>query len=546
MAGQAGTETLNAPPPAVESAYAPAGAKVVVGPGAVAAAPASAPGHPGGEQRAVPLPPLTPGASHPLRTLVISLVVLVAVALIVLVGWRAHAKGLQAQATLRAQTANRPIPVVTAVAHRGDMPIYIEGLGAVTPFNVVTIHTRVDGQIMKLNFKEGQIVKEGDPLVQIDPRPYQVQLAQAQAQLAKDQAALANAKSNVSMDQSARNAISAQQLANDVATQDQDVAATQIDQAQIDSAKLELTYSNITSPITGRVGLQLVNLGNIVQTSDSTGICVITQLQPIAVEFSVNEDDIPRIMNGSATAPPLEVDAYDRDNTRRLAVGKLLAIDSEIDPTTGTVKLKATFDNKDNALFPNQFVNAHLLVKTERNAVLVPTQAVQQGPDSTFVYVVKGDAGGGSAGAPADVARTARPEAQDQPAQAEQSGGDRSAAAEHASGPAAAGAGGKAGGWGHGGAEATVSVQAVTLGASDGTQTVIATGLQSGTVVVTDGVDKLQEGSKVTPRTGAPDKPAGDSAAAAGGAATQPTTQATGHRHRHSQPSDQDDSTPTP
>jgi len=330
-----------------------------------------------------------------------------------------------------------PPPVVVAKARIGNLPIYLVGLGSVTPFQLVNVQTRVDGQIMSLSFKEGQIVHEGDPLAEIDPRPYQVMLTQAQGQMAKDQAALINANLNVMRDREAikTNAIPQQQLDTDVATAAQAEGAVKVDQGQIDAANLDLTYCHMTAQATGRVGLQLVNVGNIVHATDTTGITVITQLQPIAVVFSIPEDHIPQVMGHSQTAPPLPVEAYDRANVNKIAEGKLLAIDSQVDSTTGQVKLKATFDNKDYALFPGEFVNAHLLVDTLKKVVLVPTGAVQQGPDSTFVYVVKSDN--------------------------------------------------------------TVEVRKVTPGPSEGDVASIADGLNAGEVVVTDGVDKLTDGAKV-------------------------------------------------
>ena len=265
------------------------------------------------------------------------------------------------------------------------------GLGNVTPFNTATIRSRVDGQIMKVDFVEGQLVKEGEPLFEIDPRPYQVMLDQAKGQMVKDQAQLQNANLNVKRDTEAKEAIAAQQLDTDKATQAQDQGAVTIDQAAIDSAKLQLEYAHITAPFAGRIGLRLVDVGNLVHATDSTGLAVITQEQPIAVIFSLPEDDIPRVMASMNKSKDLKVDAYARDLRTLLATGKLLTIDNEVDPTSGTFKLKAEFPNKDNVLFPSQFVSARLLAETITNTIIVSSAAVQQGPDFSYIYVVKPD-----------------------------------------------------------------------------------------------------------------------------------------------------------
>ena len=291
----------------------------------------------------------------------------------------------------QANGAGRATPVVVATAREGELGLYLVGLGSVDPFYTVTVHTRVDGEIMSVGFQEGQMVKKGDPLIEVDPRPYEATLLQAQGQLEKDQAELVNAKLNVQRDTDAGSAVSAQQLSTDVATEQQTEGAIKVDQATINSAQLNITYSHITSPIDGRIGLRLVDPGNIVHATDTSGMAVITQLQPIALLFSLPEDDIPRVMKSMAQNPNLPVEAYSRDSRTRLATGKLLTIDNEVDPTSGTFKCKAVFDNKDNSLFPSQFVNARMLVDTRRNAVIVPAAGVQQGPDSTFVYVVQPD-----------------------------------------------------------------------------------------------------------------------------------------------------------
>jgi membrane fusion protein, multidrug efflux system len=379
-------------------------------------------------------------------------------------------------AARRAAMAARPVPVVSAVSRVGDLPQYLTGLGNVIPLKSVTVRTRVDGQVDSVSFVEGQLIHEGELLAQIDPRPFQVQQKQAEGQLAKDQAAYNVAKINVQRDKEAlaANAIAAQLLDTDQSAMDQATAAMKVDQSQIDSAKLQLTYCKVTSPITGRIGLRLVDPGNIVHASDSTGIAVIAQRQPITLVFSLPEDVVGQVEKKINAGETLGVDAFDRDMKIKLATGTLLASDNQIDPTTGMLKFKAIFPNEDDSLFPNQFANARLLIDTVQNAVLVPTDAVQHGLNSaTFVYVVKFDAAGGEAEAA----------------------------------PAGAGRGAGGGGGGGGGARqqgaaagkpGTVEMHDVVVGPSEGDMTVIASGLNAGETVVTEGVDKLTDGSKVT------------------------------------------------
>jgi multidrug efflux system membrane fusion protein len=270
------------------------------------------------------------------------------------------------------------------------VPVYLNGLGNVTAFYTVTVNSRVDGQIMKVDFNEGDLVKEGQVLFEIDPRPYQVQLEQAQGTLAHDQATLGEAQIDLDRYKTAyaRNAIAKQQLDDQQQTVLQDEGTVKQDTANVDNAKLQLTYANVTAPITGVVGLRLVDPGNIVHAAASTGMLVITQLQPISVLFTIPEDSLPEVTQKLRTGAHLPVDAYNRDDSKKLASGKLATIDNEIDSTTGTSKLKATFDNKDYALFPQQFVNIHLLVDTLQNQVVVPNVAIQNGQQGTFVYVV--------------------------------------------------------------------------------------------------------------------------------------------------------------
>jgi membrane fusion protein, multidrug efflux system len=282
------------------------------------------------------------------------------------------------------------LPVVVANATHSSIPVYLNGLGNVTAFYTVTVKSRVDGQLMKVDFKEGDLVKEGQVIAEIDPRPYQVQLELAQATLAHDQALLDNAKVDVERYKTllATDAIPKQQLDTQVALVAQYEATTKQDVATIDNAKLQLVYAKVTAPITGVVGLRLVDPGNIVHATDATGMVVITQLQPISVLFTIPEDSLPQVTQKLRAGAHLSVDAYNRDNSRKLASGTLVTVDNQIDNTTGTSKLKAVFDNRDNALFPQQFVNMRLLVNTLTNQLVVPAVAIQNGQQGTFIYVV--------------------------------------------------------------------------------------------------------------------------------------------------------------
>ena len=286
-----------------------------------------------------------------------------------------------------------PVPVVVTKISRSSIPVYLNGLGNVTPYYTVTVKSRVDGQLIKVHFNEGDFVKEGQTLIEIDPRPFQVQLEMAEATLAHDQALLANAK--VDLDRYKllvkTDAIPSQQLDTQTALVAQYEATIKQDQANIDNAKLQLVYSKITAPITGVLGLRLVDPGNIVHASDANGMITITQLQPISVLFTIPEDSLPQVTQKLRAGAHLPADAYNRDNSKKLASGTLLTLDNQIDATTGTSKLKAVFDNKDNTLFPQQFVNVRLLVDTLTNQAVVPNVAVQNGQQGTFVYVVDDD-----------------------------------------------------------------------------------------------------------------------------------------------------------
>ncbi|HXX94388.1 MAG TPA: efflux RND transporter periplasmic adaptor subunit, partial [Planctomycetota bacterium] len=373
-------------------------------------------------------------------------------------------------ATKAPAAARAAIPVVAATSRKGDLNLYLTGLGAVTPLTTVTLKSRVDGEIVKINFTEGQLVHEGDVLIEIDHRPFEVLLHQNEAQLAKDQALLKNAKADLKRYNDAKNAVSEQVLATQEALVSQYEAATRADQAQVDNAKLQLTYSNITAPVTGRIGLRMVDLGNQVHASDTTGLAVITQTQPMSVIFNLPEESLRPILPKIRASEKLPVDAYDRDLKTVLATGTVLALDNQVDPSTGTVRVRAVFPNEKEALLPNQFVNARLLAVTRKDVVIVPTAAIQRG-QTTLVYIIKPEPAGASpkaSGNAADAGKTPPPASE---------GG-----AGKASPPAL---------------EGRIETRTVRPGPSEGEETIIESGLEPGELVVTEGVDKLVPKSRV-------------------------------------------------
>ena len=304
-------------------------------------------------------------------------------------GWLWYrARGTSAAARNQEAPAVRAVAVAATPARTGDMGISLTGLGTVTALNTVTVKSRVDGQLVRFPVQEGQVVRMGELIAEIDPRPFQVQLMQAEGQKAKDEAAFKNASADLArfktlLDQGI---LSRQQYDAQASSVNQYEAALKADQAQVESAKLNLTYSRITAPISGKVGLRLVDPGNIVRASDASGLCVIAPVQPINVVFTIPADSVQRVLGRSGDGKGLPVEAYDRDLKTRLAAGTVAAVDNQVDPATGTVRIKALFDNRDNALFPNQFVNARLLMDTLKGAVIIPTAAIQRSPQGAFVY----------------------------------------------------------------------------------------------------------------------------------------------------------------
>jgi len=334
----------------------------------------------------------------------------------------------------------RTVSVAADVARTGDMPVYLDGIGTVTPRATVTVHPRVDGHLMAVHFVEGQSVADGDLLAEIDPRPFQVALEQAEGQLARDQALLANARLDLQRYKVlvAQDSIPKQQLDTQDSLVHQLEGTVISDQSQVDTAKLNIAYCYILAPVSGRVGLRQVDAGNYVQANDANGLVVLTQLQPISVVFTLPEDTVPAVMKQLNAGATLQAIAYDRSQTTKLATGMLATVDNQIDTTTGTLKLKAQFDNTDNSLFPNQFVNIQLRVETLHDETVLPTAAVQRGAPGTYVYLIKPDD--------------------------------------------------------------TVTVQAIKLGPGEGERVSVSSGLSVGDRVVVDGADKLREGAKIALR----------------------------------------------
>jgi membrane fusion protein, multidrug efflux system len=390
--------------------------------------------------RDVRITSLPAGAPPWRRAVWITIAVLLALAA---VWWLYHRATGQAPA--RRGAFNAPLPVVAAPVTTGNINIVYSALGTVTPLATVTVLSQISGQITQLPFTEGQMVKQGDLLAVIDPRPYELQLEQAEGTLAKDQALLKQAQTDLARYQilAKQDSIATQTVDDEAQLVNQYMGQVKVDQGVIDNDKLNIAYCHITAPISGRAGLRQIDVGNYVTSSNtSNGIVVITQIQPITVVFSLPEDNLPAVMQRLSAGATLQVTAYDRTNTTKLATGKLTAVDSQIDTSTGTVKMRAQFDNQDGALFPNQFVNVRVLVNTLQNTTVIPTAALQRGAPGTFVYVVKPDN--------------------------------------------------------------TVAMTPIKIGPTEGESTTVASGLSVGAKVVVDGADKLKDNAKITLRQESP------------------------------------------
>lgn len=426
-----------------------------------------------------------------------------------------------------------PTVVSVAKAVTRDVNVYLDALGTVTPRNNVVVRSRVDGQLLKLYFTEGQMVKAGDLLAQIDPKTYQTQLAQVAGQLARDKALLENAQIDAARYKTllGQDSISRQQVDTQESLVRQYRGAIEVDQAAVDSAKLQLDYARITAPISGRVGLRQVDPGNMIRTSDTNGIVTITQLQPITALFNIPEDNLTTVLQRIKSGTPVTVDAYDRSQQTRLAQGTLLTTDNQIDTTTGTVKLRAEFANRDEMLFPNQFVNVKVLVNVQKNAVVVPSSALQHGRTGDFVYVMQPEVQPEPAGPPGKKGERSKPsDSERAPATAPLQGDARNGqAADTASNEHSDKTRGERQGNGQGGnliPPHAVTMTPVTLGAIDGDWTAVLSGLKPGDVVVTDGADKLKDGALARPSMV---KPSTSEQAASG-------SNADGGKHRRHRP----------
>jgi multidrug efflux system membrane fusion protein len=385
-----------------------------------------------------------PPAEHHTRHVVL-VVVLVCAVIILPVAWVIHRRHVQQAAATRSHTTP-DVPVTLVTVKQGPIGKYVNGLGAVTPVYTVGVSTRVDGQVMSVNYTEGQEVNAGDPLAEIDSRPYEAALVQAQGQLARDQALLENANIDLKryQDAFASNAVPEQQVATQLALVHQYQGTVTNDQGMVDAAQVNVGYCHLTAPISGRVGLRPIDPGNIVHSANTNPIVVITQLKPITVIFTVAEDDLPEIQRSMLGGNKLSADAYDRTSEQKIATGVVLTLDNQIDPATGTIRIRALFANDDEMLFPNQFVNIRLLVNTDTNAMLVPTSAIQRNAQGAFVYLVKPD---------------------------------------------------------NTGTNQTVTMQPIQVGVTDDTAGVSAvTGINPGDKIAGDNFNRLQEGAKVTER----------------------------------------------
>src|SRR5271156_1233964 len=379
---------------------------------------------------------------------------------------RSNTKAQDSLQLIMAAQSERPTPVQVSAVQQKTMPIYLTALGTVTAYNTVTVKSRVDGQLLQVPVREGQAVRVGQLLAEIDPKPYEAALAQAQGQLVKDQANAVNARAeaaryNALAEAGVVSKESQQLQASNAGQAEGSIAA---DQAAIQAAKVNLGYTKIVSPINGVVGLRQVDPGNIVHAADANGLLVVTQLQPIAVIFTLPEDQLPEVLKRTRAGDKLVVEAYDRADATHLASGSLLTVDNQIDTTTGTVKAKAVFENKDGALFPNQFVNVRLILQERKNAVVIPASALQTGTQGSFVYLLK------QGEPPADPL-----------------------AKKDADGPTIELPQNKTNFY--------VEAQTVNVELTEGTQVILSGGVKPGDQIVVDGQEKLKNGSKVFPKT---------------------------------------------